>query len=164
MCIRDSGYTTLQDSIAEAASSSEKVAVAAGAPPGLASRPPIVSPSTNAGASDPTAPLPSSGLNLLGPGTAPPLPLELRGRPRTTDLVAGLLLPPAQDHQRHADVPVRHEPIPRRRLNTRITPGTAPLPREYDGPMETGDASQYADQTVAAFADVPRPDPGPGTA
>jgi alpha/beta superfamily hydrolase len=47
---------------------------------------------------------------------------------------------------------------------TRVAPGTAPLPRDYDGPMETGDASQYADQTVAAFADVPRPDPGPGTA
>jgi hypothetical protein len=28
--------------------------------------------------------------------------------------------------------------------------------------METGDASQYADQTVAAFADVPRPDPQGG--
>ena len=56
------GYTTLQDSIAEAASSSEKVAVAAGAPPGLASRPPIVSPSTNAGALDRTAPHPSLGL------------------------------------------------------------------------------------------------------
>jgi alpha/beta superfamily hydrolase len=42
---------------------------------------------------------------------------------------------------------------------TRVAPGNAPLPREYGGPMETGDASQYADQTVAAFADVPRPEP-----
>jgi alpha/beta superfamily hydrolase len=47
-------------------------------------------------------------------------------------------------------------------VTSRIAPGTTPLPREYDGPMETGDASQYADQTVAAFAEVPRPDPGPG--
>jgi alpha/beta superfamily hydrolase len=45
---------------------------------------------------------------------------------------------------------------------SRVAPGTTPLPREYDGPMETGDASRYADQTVAAFADVPRPDPGFG--
>ena len=44
----------------------------------------------------------------------------------------------------------------------RVAPGTAPLPRDYDGAMETGDASRYADQTVAAFADVPRPDPGQG--
>ena len=44
----------------------------------------------------------------------------------------------------------------------RVAPGTTPLPRDYDGPMETGDASPYADQTVAAFADVPRPDPRRG--
>ena len=30
-----------------------------------------------------------------------------------------------------------------------------PLPRTWDGPMETGDASAYADRTVAAFRDVP---------
>jgi uncharacterized protein len=30
-----------------------------------------------------------------------------------------------------------------------------PLPRSWDGPMETGDASTYADRTVAAFRDVP---------
>ncbi|SHM26067.1 hypothetical protein SAMN05443668_101140 [Cryptosporangium aurantiacum] len=40
-----------------------------------------------------------------------------------------------------------------------VSPDSVPLPREYDGPIETGDASQYADQTVAAFADVPRPEP-----
>ena len=40
-----------------------------------------------------------------------------------------------------------------------VSPDAVPLPREYDGPIETGDASQYADQTVAAFADVPRPEP-----
>jgi uncharacterized protein len=32
-----------------------------------------------------------------------------------------------------------------------------PLPREWDGPMEIADSSAYADRTVAAFADVPRP-------
>jgi hypothetical protein len=30
-----------------------------------------------------------------------------------------------------------------------------PLPRTWDGPVETGDASAYADRTVAAFRDVP---------
>jgi uncharacterized protein len=38
----------------------------------------------------------------------------------------------------------------------RVAPETAvPLPREWDGPVEYGDASAYADRTVAAFADVP---------
>jgi alpha/beta superfamily hydrolase len=38
----------------------------------------------------------------------------------------------------------------------RVAPETdVPLPREWDGPMEHGDASAYADRTVAAFADVP---------
>ncbi|TQS44167.1 alpha/beta hydrolase [Cryptosporangium phraense] len=40
-----------------------------------------------------------------------------------------------------------------------VSTDLVPLPREWDGPMETGDASQYADRTVAAFADVPRPEP-----
>ncbi len=31
-----------------------------------------------------------------------------------------------------------------------------PLPKDWDGPMEYGDASAYADRTVAAFADKPR--------
>jgi uncharacterized protein len=31
-----------------------------------------------------------------------------------------------------------------------------PLPREWDGPMETADASAYADRTTAVFKDVPR--------
>jgi uncharacterized protein len=38
----------------------------------------------------------------------------------------------------------------------RVAPETpVPLPREWDGPMESGDASAYSDRTVAAFADVP---------
>lgn len=36
-----------------------------------------------------------------------------------------------------------------------------PLPREWDGPMSYGDASAYADRTVAAFADVPMSGSGP---
>lgn len=40
----------------------------------------------------------------------------------------------------------------------RVAPEVSvPLPREWDGPMETADSSAYADRTVAAFADVPRP-------
>ena len=38
----------------------------------------------------------------------------------------------------------------------RVAPAVpVPLPREWDGPMESGDTSAYADRTVAAFADVP---------
>jgi alpha/beta superfamily hydrolase len=40
----------------------------------------------------------------------------------------------------------------------RVAPEVSvPLPREWDGPMETADSSAYADRTVAAFADVPLP-------
>lgn len=39
----------------------------------------------------------------------------------------------------------------------RVNPTAYPLPREWDGPMESGDASAYADRTLAAFDDVPRP-------
>jgi hypothetical protein len=36
----------------------------------------------------------------------------------------------------------------------RVAPAVpVPLPVEWDGPMERGDASMYADRTVAAFAD-----------
>jgi alpha/beta superfamily hydrolase len=37
----------------------------------------------------------------------------------------------------------------------RVVPGKAPLPSTWDGPVTAGDASAYADRTVAAFADVP---------
>ncbi|MGN6577703.1 MAG: alpha/beta hydrolase [Nocardioides sp.] len=33
-----------------------------------------------------------------------------------------------------------------------------PLPREWDGPMETADTSAYADRTTAVFKDVTRPE------
>jgi alpha/beta superfamily hydrolase len=40
----------------------------------------------------------------------------------------------------------------------RVAPAAYPLPTTWDGPMEYGDASAYADRTVAAYADVPRTD------
>ena len=47
----------------------------------------------------------------------------------------------------------------------RVNPQAAvPLPTTWDGPMETGDASAYADRTVAAFADQPVPGPQQRTA
>ncbi|NMO55992.1 alpha/beta hydrolase [Actinoplanes sp. TBRC 11911] len=42
----------------------------------------------------------------------------------------------------------------------RVAPDVAtPLPREWDGPIETGDMNAYANRTTAAFADVPMPKP-----
>jgi alpha/beta superfamily hydrolase len=42
----------------------------------------------------------------------------------------------------------------------RVAPDvTVPLPRDWDGPMQAGDSSAYADRTVAAFTDVPVPEP-----
>lgn len=42
----------------------------------------------------------------------------------------------------------------------RVAPDApTPLPSTWDGQMESGDASAYADRTVAAFADVPRDQP-----
>jgi alpha/beta superfamily hydrolase len=41
----------------------------------------------------------------------------------------------------------------------RVAPEVAvPLPREWDGPMETADTSAYADRTTAVFKDVARPE------
>jgi alpha/beta superfamily hydrolase len=40
-------------------------------------------------------------------------------------------------------------------ITDRVVPGKAPLPSTWDGPVTAGDASAYADRTVAAFADVP---------
>lgn len=42
----------------------------------------------------------------------------------------------------------------------RVAPDAYPLPGEWDGPMELGDASAYANQTTAAFANVPMASPG----
>jgi uncharacterized protein len=40
----------------------------------------------------------------------------------------------------------------------RVAPSVSiPLPREWDGPMQHGDSSMYADRTLASFADVPLP-------
>ncbi|MEV4842845.1 alpha/beta hydrolase [Micromonospora matsumotoense] len=45
----------------------------------------------------------------------------------------------------------------------RVNPAVPlPLPTSWDGPMETGDVSAYADRTVAAFADTPVPGPAAG--
>jgi hypothetical protein len=41
----------------------------------------------------------------------------------------------------------------------RVAPQAYPLPKEWDGPMEFGDASAYANQTTAAFANVPMAQP-----
>jgi uncharacterized protein len=42
----------------------------------------------------------------------------------------------------------------------RVAPDVhVPLPTTWEGPVETGDASAYADRTVAAFADVPMAGP-----
>ena len=42
----------------------------------------------------------------------------------------------------------------------RVAPDVpVPLPRTWDGPIESGDMNAYADRTVAAFADVPVPKP-----
>ncbi len=42
----------------------------------------------------------------------------------------------------------------------RIAPSAYPLPHRWDGPMSYGNASAYADRTVAAFSDVPFPESG----
>ncbi|MEU7901800.1 alpha/beta hydrolase [Actinoplanes sp. NPDC049118] len=43
----------------------------------------------------------------------------------------------------------------------RVAPGVdVPLPRAWQGAMESGDMNAYADRTVAAFSDVPVPKPG----
>jgi alpha/beta superfamily hydrolase len=43
----------------------------------------------------------------------------------------------------------------------RVAPGVAlPLPREWDGPMETADTSAYNAHNLAAYRDVPVPGPG----
>jgi alpha/beta superfamily hydrolase len=44
----------------------------------------------------------------------------------------------------------------------KVNPERSPLPREWEGPMETADSSAYADRTVAAFADVPVSGPEQG--
>jgi len=41
----------------------------------------------------------------------------------------------------------------------RVAPGTAPLPRTWDGPVAYGDSSAYADRTVAALRGVEIPGP-----
>lgn len=52
---------------------------------------------------------------------------------------------------------VGHSEVALDLITRRVSPRNYPLPREWDGPMETGDATAYADRTLAAFADVPVP-------
>jgi alpha/beta superfamily hydrolase len=40
-----------------------------------------------------------------------------------------------------------------------VAPAAYPLPTTWDGPMDSGDASAYANRTTSAFADVPMPSP-----
>jgi alpha/beta superfamily hydrolase len=43
----------------------------------------------------------------------------------------------------------------------RVAPGVSlPLPREWDGPMETADTSAYNAHNLSAYKDVPMPEPG----
>ena len=56
------GHISTSDHIDESPSSSEKAAVVTGVPPGLACRPPVVSPSSTSGVSVPISPRTSSGL------------------------------------------------------------------------------------------------------
>ncbi len=45
-------------------------------------------------------------------------------------------------------------------ITRRVAPSVdVPLPREWDGPMETADTSAYADKNRGAFKDVPVPKP-----
>ena len=46
----------------------------------------------------------------------------------------------------------------------RVAPGVeVPLPRNWDGPMETGDMNAYADRTTSVFREVPMPSAPPGS-
>ena len=86
--------------------------------------------------------------------------LVVAGPGRTLRLTRADLLGLAQ-HVRirppveHLDRPVLLQHRRRRdadRHVRRVAPGeSTPLPRTWDGPMETGDASAYADRTVASF-------------
>ncbi|MDP9797367.1 alpha/beta superfamily hydrolase [Catenuloplanes nepalensis] len=87
------------------------------------------------------------------------------------------LIPEFDDYLRPAEAADRFAPIPQAEvvgvdgakhlwvgdaetvLNevvTRVAPSVpVPLPTDWDGPMDSGDSSAYADRTVAAFNDVP---------
>ncbi|HEY3501497.1 MAG TPA: alpha/beta hydrolase [Actinocatenispora sp.] len=83
-------------------------------------------------------------------------------------------LRPAEARERFAAIPqaevvgvpggkhlwVGHAELVLDEIVRRVAPSAYPLPRTWDGPMEFGDASAYADRTVASFADRPLPDPG----
>jgi alpha/beta superfamily hydrolase len=116
-----------------------------------------------------------TGLILLSPPLRFSEPADLahwaaNGKPVTA------LVPEFDDYLRPAEAQRRFAPIPQAEvvgvpgakhlwvgdaetvldeIVKRVAPSAYPLPREWDGPMESGDASAYADRTVAAFADTP---------
>ncbi|MEV0838334.1 alpha/beta hydrolase [Actinocatenispora sera] len=124
------------------------------------------------------------GLMLLSPPLRYAKPEHLAawaasGRP-VTALVPEFddYLRPAEARRRFAAIPqaevvgvpggkhlwVGHSELILDEIVRRVAPESAPLPRSFDGPMEFGDASAYANRTVAAFAGKPLPDPTPDDA
>jgi len=83
-------------------------------------------------------------------------------------------LRPAQARERFAPLPqaevvgipgakhlwVGHSEVVLDEIVKRVAPAFHPLPRQWAGPMWLGDSSAYANRTLAAFADVPVPQPG----
>ena len=119
------GYLSLLDPIAESPSSPEKPAVIAGAPAGVAFRPPFASPSPTLGVSLWATPRSSSSLILLGPVAVPPLPLGLRLLLRTADLAVERQ--PRQSQDRHLPTAVRLPSRPGHYLGDQTQLAAAPL-------------------------------------
>ncbi len=120
-----------------------------------------------------------TGLILLSPPLRFSAPADLaqwaaNGKPVTA------LVPEFDDYLRPVEARQRFEAIPQAEvvgvpgakhlwvgdaetvldeIVKRVAPSAYPLPGEWSGPMEYGDASAYANRTVAAFADTPVPGP-----
>jgi alpha/beta superfamily hydrolase len=117
------------------------------------------------------------GAILLSPPLRSSAPADLRawaelGKPVTA------LIPEFDDYLRPEDAQVRFAPLAQAEvvgvagakhlwvghaervldeIVARVAPGVpTPLPVTWDGPIQTGDASAYADRTVAAFKDADR--------
>lgn len=112
-----------------------------------------------------------TGMILLSPSLRWSQPEDLRataefGRPLTA------FVPELDDYLRPAEARERFAAIPHAEvvgidgakhlwvgyaerildeIVARVAPGTGPLPRTWNGPMTTADASAYADRTVAAY-------------
>jgi alpha/beta superfamily hydrolase len=116
------------------------------------------------------------GAILLSPPLRSATPEDLRGWAELGKPVTALI-PEFDDYLRPDDARVRFAPLTQAEvigvpggkhlwvghterildeIVARVAPNVPlPLPRTWDGPMETGDATAYADRTVAAFKDVP---------